>query len=53
MGVVIQMGSTRPKFNSFYDKFHALQILINDTEYNEIELQNSIWTLQAPGMPIC
>jgi len=30
----------RPKFNTFYNKFHGLQVLINDTEYTEIELEN-------------
>jgi hypothetical protein len=36
----IDMGTVRPKFNSLYNKFHGLQILINDTEYTEIELDN-------------
>ena len=30
----------RPVFNGFYNKFHGLQILINDTEYTEISLDN-------------
>ncbi len=36
----INMENTRPVFNGFYNKFHGLQILINDTEYTEIELDN-------------
>jgi hypothetical protein len=34
----IDLGDMRPKFNGGYNKFHGLQILINDTEYTEIEL---------------
>ena len=34
----IEMGNTRPIFNSFYYKFHGQQILINDTELTEIQL---------------
>ncbi len=34
----IDLGEMRPKFNGEYNKFHGLQILINDTEYTEIEL---------------
>lgn len=30
----------RPKFNGLYNKFHGLQILINDTEETIIELSN-------------
>lgn len=30
----------RPKFNGTYNKFHGLQILVNDTEQTEIELNN-------------
>jgi len=34
------MQDVRPVFNGLYNKFHGLQILINDTEYSEIELDN-------------
>lgn len=30
----------RPIFNGLYNKFHGLQILINDTEYTEIQLDD-------------
>jgi|GEM_PF-1337441 len=36
----INMGDVRPIFNGFYNKFHGLQILINDTEYTDINLEN-------------
>jgi hypothetical protein len=32
------LGSIRPIFNGNYNKWHGLQILINDTEYTEIKL---------------
>lgn len=32
--------STRPVFNGLYNKFHGLTILLNDTEYTEIQLDN-------------
>ena len=32
----------RPVFNGFYNKFHGLQILVNDTEQTEIELNGFI-----------
>jgi hypothetical protein len=38
--VDIKMNNIRPIFNSFYNKFHGLQILINDTEYTEVQLDN-------------
>lgn len=37
---IIDMGANRPVFNGMYNKFHGLQILINDTEYTEIELND-------------
>jgi|694.fasta_scaffold00271_22 hypothetical protein len=39
---LVDMGKTRPIFNGFYNKFHGLQILINDTELTEIHLDNFI-----------
>jgi hypothetical protein len=30
----------RPQFNTPHVKFHGLQILINDTEYTEIQISN-------------
>lgn len=36
----INMQNIRPIFNGLYNKFHGLQILINDTEYTEIQLDN-------------
>ncbi|WP_295650172.1 DUF3289 family protein [uncultured Mucilaginibacter sp.] len=32
--------TNRPKFDGLYNKFHGLQILINDTEYTEIQLDS-------------
>jgi hypothetical protein len=32
--------TTHPQFNGLYNKFHGLQILINDTEYSEIQFDN-------------
>lgn len=34
----IDLKQMRPKFDGAYNKFHGLQILINDTEYTEIQL---------------
>jgi hypothetical protein len=36
----IEMGNIRPRLNGMYNKFHGLQILVNDTEYTEITLNN-------------
>lgn len=38
--LTINMENSRPVFNGLYNKFHGLQILINDTEYTEIKLDN-------------
>ena len=46
----IDMGKARPIFNGFFNMTNGLQILINDTEYTEIELDefhldiNGKWT---------
>jgi hypothetical protein len=37
---LIEMGNVRPIFNGLYNKFNGLQILINDTEYTDIQLDN-------------
>jgi hypothetical protein len=33
-------NSIRPRFNGWYNKFHGLQILINDTEQTIVEINN-------------
>lgn len=33
---VIEMGLTRPTFNGLFNRFHGLQILINDTEQTKV-----------------
>lgn len=38
----IDLGLIRPVFNGLYNKFHGLQILINDTEYTEIQLDHFV-----------
>jgi hypothetical protein len=43
----INMQNIRPIFNGLYNKFHGLQILINDTEYTEIQLDN--FTIDGSG----
>lgn len=46
----IDMGKARPIFNGFFNMTNGLQILVNDTEYTEIELDefhldiNGKWT---------
>lgn len=45
----IEMGSIRPTFNGIYNRFHGLQILINDTQKTEVFLERyttlgNIWT---------
>ncbi|MDB5132765.1 MAG: hypothetical protein JWR02_2514 [Mucilaginibacter sp.] len=43
-GDLSQIGTitinTHPVFNGTYNKFHGLQILINDTEYTEIQIKD-------------
>lgn len=34
------LGNIYPAFNGMYNKFHGLKILINDTEYTEIQLED-------------
>lgn len=47
---IIDMDEIRPKYDGLYNKFHGLQILVNDTEYSEIYLEsftpisNNKWT---------
>ncbi len=36
----VDMGIERPTFNGFYNKWHGLQILINDTESTDFMLSN-------------
>lgn len=36
----INMGTTRPIFNGMHHMFHGLQILINDTEYTDVDLKS-------------
>lgn len=43
----INLQNTRPVFNGLRNKFHGLQILINDTEKTEIDLDN--FTIDASG----
>lgn len=41
----IEMDSIRPIFNGTYNKFHGLQILVNDTEYTKIEMDDNDFQL--------
>ncbi|WP_412468764.1 DUF3289 family protein [Pedobacter sp. KLB.chiD] len=36
----INMGGNRPKYDGLYNKFHGLQILVNDTEQSKIFLES-------------
>ena len=44
---LINLGAIRPIFNGLHNKFHGLQILINDTEFTDIQLDN--FTIDASG----
>jgi hypothetical protein len=43
----INLGAIRPIFNGLYNKFHGLQILVNDTEFTDIALDN--FTIDVSG----
>lgn len=38
--VSIDLDDIRPKSNTLYHKFHGLQILINDTEFTQVKLND-------------
>ena len=46
----IKLLDDRPVFNGMYNKFHGLQILINDTEFTEINLEG--FTVKPDGKRI-